>query len=204
MNKVQRRDGWVNVYPNFKAAWQGVGLVCPSLSPMSLGPINHGQPGLPLSLNLENFHQGSKMFPQETKESFEDMRQMMYLDAIPRRHKFGRKGTVNESGQTTNIPKYFVWLGRDGKEHHLDYITSRQFYCNFYERLTSNNKDFLYLKQLIDEGYNLQICGPDAHNMVDPEVAYLDSSSPFGHERVLVTLLAGLEKPWLKYKTFEF
>jgi hypothetical protein len=57
----------------------------------------------------------------------------------------------------------------------------------------------------------LQICGPDAYgvsivskNGIEEE--YLNPKVPFGHERVLLTILT-LEPedyPWRKYKTFEF
>jgi hypothetical protein len=44
------RPGWTNVYPNFYDDSKGrgaTGLVMKQLSPMSLGPVRHGQPGLP-------------------------------------------------------------------------------------------------------------------------------------------------------------
>jgi hypothetical protein len=197
--KVDRRDGWINVYPNFKSSWQGIGLVYTTLSPMSLGPVEHGQPGLPPAFNIENFHQGSKMYGDESKADFEKLRLTMYCDPKPHRHKLNKEGKPYP-----NAPMYFVWIDRDGKEHHLSYVESRQFYCNFYDRLTENSGELAYLRQLLDQGYNLQICGPDAYSMDDVEKAYLNPNQPFGHERVLTVLLTEAEKPWLKYKTFEF
>src|SRR5205085_6463306 len=156
--------------------WQGMGLVRPSLSPMSIGPIDHGQPGLPPSLNLENFHQGNKKFPCETVEQFLETRLALYQSPFPQRHKFKGVG---------NIPEFSVWIDKNGVQWQIDYITSRQFYCNFYERFVSIHQDFQELRSLLEQGYDLVICGPDAHSMNDVNEAYLNPVNPFGHERVL-------------------
>ena len=52
--------GYLKVFPNFKHQNRTDGYGCAALSPMSLGSVVHGQPGLNPALNLENFHQGSK------------------------------------------------------------------------------------------------------------------------------------------------
>lgn len=124
-----------------------------------------------------------------------------YNDPIPHRHKY--RGT----GDNPNIPLYFIWVDKGGKEHRLTYIESRQFYCNFYERFALESKDFLYIKSLVMSGVNIQICGYDAAPLVGSiEEEYLNPRVPFGHERVLYTLLMvpPEEYPWRKYKTFEF
>lgn len=54
--------GYINIFPNFKHGNRRDGIGLPSLSPKSIGPVDHGQPGLPLALNLENFHQGNKVY----------------------------------------------------------------------------------------------------------------------------------------------
>lgn len=102
-------------------------------------------------------------------------------------------------------------MDKTGQIHYLDYVRSRQFYCNFYERLAKVHPDFLELMKLQNNGVNLQICGYDgfAISSADPveiERAYLDPSVPFGHERVLYALLHLKENeyPWRKYKTFDF
>ncbi len=46
------------VFPNYKHQARTDGFGCSSLSPKSMGPVHHGQPGLPIALNLENMHQG--------------------------------------------------------------------------------------------------------------------------------------------------
>lgn len=59
-------------------------------------------------------------------------------------------------------------------------------------------------------GTNLAICGYDAYDMAPTREAiyaeYLSPRFPFGHERVLIAMLALPEKewPWVVFKTFEF
>lgn len=184
--------GYLKVFPNFKHQNRQDGFGCSRLSPMSLGPIHHMQPGLPPAKNLENFYQGSKCFLGEMTNGipsaiFHQNRLQWYQDSTPHRHKI--KGEK---------PAFFVWVDKEGKEYHLDYINSRQFYCKFYEELASKEEDFAKLKYWRSLGYNLQICGYDADPASDMDLAYLDPSKPFGHEKVLLCLLLGIA-PWRKY-----
>lgn len=198
MKPVISCAGYINVFPNYRHANRTDGLGLATLSPMRLGPVEHGQPGLPAAETIEGFHQYSKWFAVESREQFEESRLQGYATKEPERRKF------------PGVPLYFVWLDQEGKEHHLDYVTSRQFYCNFYERLVLKEKEFAFLKELHESGDNLQICGYDGYAMgATPEgieAAYLNEKEPFGHERVLLTMLL-LEEgdyPWRKYKTFDF
>lgn len=221
MSEVLLKDGYLNIFPNFKHLNRKDGLGIPSLSPMSIGPIQHNQPDLPVSLNLENFHQGNKVFPDEVDDSNNPLPSFfktqidMYNDATPHRHKVNahkiikkenKKGDKKEK-KNKNIPLYSIWVLSNGDKVKLSYFESRQFYCNYYERATAHNPDFLLLKAKINDGYNLQICGYDAYDVIkSPEEHYLDTSRPFGHELVLYTMLV-LDKsdyPWRKYKTFNF
>lgn len=124
MKTPEEIPGFWKVFPNFKHGGRMDGLGCRTLSPMYLGPVNHGQPGLPPALNIENFHQGSKCFREEVTvagypgELYHLNRLAWYQDPTPHRHKY--KG---------NAPLYFAWVGKDGKENYLDYVLSRQFYC---------------------------------------------------------------------------
>eukprot|EP01116_Phalansterium_solitarium_P003567 TRINITY_DN14388_c0_g1_i1.p1 TRINITY_DN14388_c0_g1~~TRINITY_DN14388_c0_g1_i1.p1 ORF type:complete len:305 (-),score=61.42 TRINITY_DN14388_c0_g1_i1:264-1178(-) len=204
MKSVPFVDGYLKVFPNFKHQSRTDGFGCKSLSPMSLGPVEHGQPGLPASKNLENFHQGSKCFPNEAdaaknpSDVFKSSRLASYNDPIPHRHK--------TAGGKANKPLFFVWCDRDGTEHKLGYVKSRQFYCTFYERLAAT-QDFVHLRELLAAGTNLQICGYDAVPINGTvEEAYLDPSAPFGHERVLYAMLTEPEAkwPWRLHKTFDF
>ena len=205
MHNVPLVSGVLNVFPNIKHQSRSDGFGCMRLSPMHLGPVEHGQPGLPPALNIENFHQGSKCFPAETNpvsndptELFYQNRLSFYTDSVPHRHKFKKV-----------IPCYFIWVDKDNKEHKLSYIESRQFYCNFYERLAAREQDFAKLCTFINEGTDICICGYDAAPLKpgeSTEEAYLDPSRPFGHERVLFTMLSTEPNtwPWRKHKTFDF
>jgi len=209
MKNPKLKDGILNVFPNFKHNNRTDGLGLPNLSPKSIGPIDHGQKDLPIALNLENFHQGSKVFSDEVdsngkvSSSFYETQKLMFEDSVPHRHKSNAKGK--------NVPLFFVWKVGE-VEHYLTYIESRQFYCNFYERKVSVMPDFAYLVKLVKAGYNICLCGYDAY-MPDRslEEHYLDPSRPFGHELVLYTMLMFeincLDKsdfPWRLHKTFEF
>jgi len=215
-------EGYLNVFPNNKHQNRKDGFGCSSLSPMRLGPVDHGQPGLPPALNLENFHQGNKCFKEElekdAKKVFEqdnlntipnpskrffETQLKIYNDPIPHRHKAeARKITKGNK----NIPVYSVWKRKDSSIKKCSYIESRQFYCTFYQRLAIQTQDFKTLVKMINDGYNLNIVGYDAFEVTDIGKHYLDPDRPFGHELVLYTLLATDEKeyPWLKYKTEEF
>lgn len=206
MKNVGYVDGVVNVFPNFKHGGRKDGLGLPSLSPKSIGPILHNQPGLPVALNLENFHQGNKVFPcevdekGEVKKAFFDTQMAMYKDAVPHRHK--------EAADGKNVPLYSLWKDKEGGVHKISYFVSRQFYCVYYERATLENPDFLRLKEMVDKGYNLRICGYDAYEPGNKgmEECYCDITRPFGHELVLYAMLTESQEnwPWRKYKTFDF
>jgi hypothetical protein len=78
---------------------------------------------------------------------YEKNRLEFYKDTVAHRHKYHGKE------KNKNIPKYFVWLDKEGKEHHLSYVESRQFYCNFYERLAEQQEDFRVLQKKLEDGY---------------------------------------------------
>ena len=204
MKEVEKTPGYLNIFPNYKHGKRTDGLGMPSLSPMSMGPINHGQPNLPPAKNLENMHQFSKVFPSEVdahgnpKPEFYQAQIDMYLDPVPHRHKA-------TSGHK-NAPVYSVWVTPEGKELHLSYIESRQVYTHFYEQFAFKSPDFHKLKQMIQDGYNLQICGYDSYQPThDLETHYLDPSRPFGHELVLYTLLTESPPyPWQIHQTISF
>lgn len=199
-SKLEPLEGYLDVYPNGMATYQGIGLVLPKLSPMIIGPINHGQIDLPPAKNLENFHQFSKFYSKlESKEEFKISQIKGFNDPIPHRRKFSSSSVR---------PDYFVWIdNKEGKEVHLDYFTSRQFYCNFYQRGIQKSKELKQLIDLLNDGYNLRICGPDAHPLKGGSFeSYLDTSVPRGHEFCLYEILTNTkgDYPWLKFKTFDF
>ena len=202
MHPVELKPGYLNIFPNFKHGGRKDGLGMPSLSPMSMGPIEHHQPGLPPARNLEDLHQSNKAFPSEVDAlgqptpAFYQTQLAMYQDPIPHRHK--------EASLKKNVPLYSVWKTKEGRELHLTYIESRQVYCHYYEQFATRSPDFRHLQQLIKDGYNLQICGYDAYVPTRTmEEHYLDPSRPFGHELVLYTMLtmSPEEYPWHKHTT---
>lgn len=211
MKAVPSLSGYRNVFPNNRHENRKDGIGCAALSPMRLGPVQHGQPGLPDARNIENYWQSSKCFAEEadkhggTAQLFYANRLRLYEDETPHRYKY--RGTQANS----NVPLYFVWVSPDGEEHHLSYVESRQFYCTFYDRLARQTPEYARLEAMLADGYNLQLCGYDAHPVGEEpgavERAYLDASVPFGHERVLYAMLTcppgqEHELPWKKHVTF--
>lgn len=196
-SKVTPEDGVLDVYPNYMSTYQGIGMVCSELSPMSIGPIKHGQKDLPEAKNLENFYQYSKFYSKlENKEKFKELQIAGFNDVTPHRRKYNK----------TDIPDYFVWCDNTG-EHHLTYLEARQFYCNYYQRGIENNIQFLYLKDLMSKGYNLRICGPDAYDLKSTSLeSYTDTTVPRGHEFCIYEMLTNSkgDYPWIIMKTFDF
>ncbi|KYR01197.1 hypothetical protein DLAC_02314 [Tieghemostelium lacteum] len=202
--------GYRKVFPNFKHGPRKDGLGMPSLSPMSLGPVEHGQPVVPVSLNIENFHQGSKCFQKDLEsdgktvgKTYEESRNKMFQDSEPHRHKY------KDGKGKPLLPLFFVWIDSKSKQHYLNALQCRQFYCNFYERLVSQQDDFKKLQQLKNSGVNLQIIGYDARPVKPDDILleYQNTKLPFGHELVLATMLwfdDPQQYPWRKFKTFDF
>ena len=62
----QHINGYMKIFPNSKHGGREDGLGIPELSPMLLGPVKYD--GIHDCLNLENFHQGNKVFPNEVDE----------------------------------------------------------------------------------------------------------------------------------------
>ena len=73
-----------------------------------------------------------------------------------------------------------------------------------FENLKENLGDFQTLKEWVQHGINLQIVGYDAYPVTDTLWNhYLDTSTPFGHELVLYTLLTESnpeQYPWNLYR----
>lgn len=211
MKEPEHIDGYLKVFPNYKHGNRKDGFGCSSLSPKSIGPINHGQPELPIALNLENFWQFSKVFKNESDEKgnplpiFYQTQIKGYLDPIRHRHK----EVIKKFKGNKNIPLYFIWRIKDNnkigyKELHLSYYESREIYCKFYEKLTKNNEALKGLKCALKSGYNLQIIGYDSYDVKNKDIyeCYKNTSKPFGHELVLYCLLTIKKKenyPWNKF-----
>lgn len=212
--------GTLNVFPNFKHGNRKDGFGCPDLSPKSMGPVSHGQPGLPDALTIENYHQFNKVFPHEVSEdgsplpTFHSTRLAGYLDPVPHRHKLN---AVQRSGlANVNIPVYSVHLDIHGHERRFSYLESRAFYCRQYELLAPSQPSFIELRHRLDEGTDMRIVGYDGYEPTSMpgvgesnlerqlEACYRDISRPFGHELVLYTMLAltlddASRFPWNQY-----
>ena len=140
------------------------------------------------------------------KDLFFENQKKWFQDPIPHRHK------------SKEYCHGWLWTRKDGSQQLFKYVQSRQFYCNFYERLATEQKEYKRLKNLVKKGINLIIIGYDGLDIESYgkktytfeekiEKLYLDPSRPFGHELCLVTMLSfenPEEYPWRKYKTEEF
>lgn len=207
MKKPENLDGYLKIFPNFKHQNRKDGFGCSSLSPKALGPVKHKMPGLPVALNIENYHQFAKIFSFEvknrkTREQAKQLRVEAYKSTIPHRHKYDIKTLKQYGNGNANIPLYSVYYDQDSREHRYTYIQCRYFYCHWYEKLAKKTEDFEELCRLIDDGYNLQIVGYDGFEPSDLYDHYLDDSRPFGHELVLYSLLViddPAEYPWNRY-----
>lgn len=174
------------------------GIPMRELSPMFLGPVEHGEADLPPANNLENYYQFAKVYPQEVdesgtiKEEFYHRRRASYQSS-PMRHKF--PGSLER-------PLYSLYQGR---RH--DYLGGRTIYCRLYAQLVG--RALSKLRELRKDGYNLRICGYDAFPFTSAgkdyatlcaEFAahYADLEKPFGHEAVIAALLylRAVDYPW--------
>jgi hypothetical protein len=195
------------------------------LSPKQMGPVEHGQPGLPPACSIENLHQGNKVFPfmataaENPKPIWYQVRKGMYEDEYPYRHQHEyldkhpelmEKQGIDVPKQRVNAPLYSIWLKPDGKEVRLSYVESRQVYCHFYEHFARSNQEFTHLQDLLANGTDLCIVGYDGKDgeftMKELHQWYLDPTHPFGHEAVLTTLLLESDPrryPWRMHQTLD-
>src|SRR5690606_18513252 len=129
-------------------------LGMPELSPMSLGPVEHHFPDVPIAVSIENFHQGSKMFPidldnngEPTDEALE-FRDEFYQDPVPHRHKYSAKDLPKGN---KNIPEYSLMVDRNNNYIGFKYLDSRWFYSVWYEYLAKQTKSYQELVNLIED-----------------------------------------------------
>lgn len=206
---VEYVEGFLAVFPNIKHGQRADGFGCPNLSPMSLGPVKHFMPNLPVALTIENFHQFSKIYDfeiaaNETKTIFKPE----YVKTVatgfvsrPQRHKYS-KTIIKENGGSL-IPVYSLFYDRQGHEHRYSYLECRYFYRKMYEKLAEKVTELEELRNMLKNGNNLQIVGYDGYHVdKDLMTCYLDTSKPYGHELVLYTLLTITDPelyPWNIY-----
>lgn len=212
--------GYMPIFPNNKHG-NAFGYPCgdfSGLSPMRLGPVRHGQASLPDAMNIENYHQCNKVFPNEILPNtpcdcprsarwahmkaapiFYSKRLQAYLDVVPHRHKYddAKLKAANKAyvKGNKNVPLYSVHeIGNE--ERHFTYVESRYFYCIQMETLIGSTRqaEWQRLQDYLARGYALQIVGYDAFRptATDSDALYAhyqDGSRPFGHEMVILTIL---------------
>eukprot|EP01125_Pyxidicula_operculata_P004970 TRINITY_DN1835_c0_g1_i1.p1 TRINITY_DN1835_c0_g1~~TRINITY_DN1835_c0_g1_i1.p1 ORF type:complete len:269 (-),score=39.59 TRINITY_DN1835_c0_g1_i1:39-845(-) len=204
--------GYLMVFPNYKHGGRADGIGYPDLSPMRLGPVEHGQPGVVQCLNIENYHQFNKCYSWEYDNKsgqildvFFKRRDQAYRDSTPHRHKFDKQFIDNQvqiDPSALRTPLFTVHLDSEGGQRRYNYQQCRWFYCHQYEILASKTESFADLKQKVEEGYNIQIMGYDARHVDNISQAYLDTRYPFGHELVLLAMLTiddPSQYPWNVY-----
>lgn len=230
MKPAPHVPGYLKVFPNYRHGNRVDGFGCATLSPKSLGPVNHGMPDWPQALNLENYHQGAKIFPCETysiekiawssgKLIHPDaiaLRKQLYKDPTPYRHKYQYPG-MKKLGVDPTVKQQHLFSvfyhTKTGKERRYTDLECRYFYCHWYEILTKGKKELEELQAKIKKGYNLQIIGYDGRRIerLNPEESlteclyryYLDESLPYGHELVLYTILTISDRqdyPWNRFR----
>jgi hypothetical protein len=208
MKHPEYTSGYLNIFPNRNHQNRRDGFGCASLSPMNLGPINHGMPNLPPSLNLENYHQYAKIWSFEldeygniTEEALKQRAKIYNCDNAYR-HKYSKKFIRDYLGKI-EPPLYSAHYSSNGVLHKYNYVQSRYFYCHFYELLAKQTYDYKQLIKYRNKGYNLCIVGFDGYNVVQPLYEYYcDTNYIFGHELVLYSLLTidqAENYPWNRY-----
>ena len=205
MKKPEIMEGVLNIFPNFKHQNRKDGYGCAKLSPKSLGPIKHNMINLPEAKNLENYHQFAKFWKFELDvngkvlDEYLQKRIEGYNNTEPFRHKYTKK-IVLEKNDGEITPEFSVFYDKDGKQHNYTYLECRYFYCKFYEELAKLEADFIFLKEKLKKGYNLNIVGYDGYKPKEDYMEmYLDTNKSFGHEMVLYILLKEEDRtkyPW--------
>ena len=215
--------GYFNVFPLYDEGDREDGFVCSGLSPMYMGPFETNQPGhLPVQ-NLENFRQGNKVFLHNIKQESS----VYMLSLWHNRMKFyANKIPHSQNLQENNKLFYTLLYDLEGNSRTYGIVESRYFYCRMYseyllediseplQRKDSSvaiisgkreisKEQFVTLQNLLSNGYNLNICGPDAYDILDTvDEAYRDVEYPYSQERILYTLLTTPpdKYPWENYR----
>lgn len=177
---------------------KGKGQIGNALSPFNVEvPVSmmgwatsDGEPAserLPLPQKLELVWQAAKVAQGEPWSDYFSRRARIYAGKTPKRRYVDRDAGIAGAcfgPQSAGL---------------VQYVPSRVFYCRAYEQAVREVPEFEFLADLVAEGFNLLLLGPDGHPMeTTPEAvkeAYADAKLQFGHERVLVAMLRQ-ESPW--------
>lgn len=202
-------SGAMTILPNYRAKtrWDNV-TPMPDLSPFLLGPVEHGNPEVPPIKSMENWWQWSKVFADEYDEENDRVLPLFQQRLVDRAQKEGSRHK-----QRGVAPLFAIHYVPEADEtRRFPYIESRYFYCTQYEKLTRHSNDLTLLRLWIHQGYSVVIAGYDGFDYgcdVAPDKMadllyerYLDPTRPFGHEMVLVALVAlrhTEDYPWNRY-----
>ena len=136
-----------------------------------------------------------------------------FAEGRAQRHKDASMVGVPKGGKRLT-PAYSLWVNpTTGKHYAHTYIESRFIYCHHYARLATPKRAFQLLKRNLARGYDICLWGYDGQ-MLDIDLAattqreivhllterYLDPSRNFGHELVLMCMLAikdPKQYPWI-------
>lgn len=204
-------DGYVAVFPNEKHGGRQDGIGVPELSPKVMGPVDHGEPGVPQALTIEAYHQFCRVYKHEVNESgglapewYEYRDRGFTTPGMSRwRHKFHpyKKQHLEYLAKLGDVdkPLYAVHVMADGSERKYNYVENRVFYCTWYEKIALETAEYQGLMDGLSGGYNLQIFGYDAIVELNEGNAlemYLDERKAFGHESVLYCMLTMQKDKW--------
>jgi hypothetical protein len=195
---AQPAVGYYPVYPEWGLSKPpSDGFACAELSPQSLGPIEHGQPGLPPAKNLVNLWLGSACFATDLDDNgnpsdvFYSNRLAFYQDHEPYHSVCQQVDSLN--------PAFFVWVNPQGVETRLTPLEFRRIYCTIYEHLVLPHPRFAFISTLVAKHVNVQLCiygaVPFGYDCDSAEDAYLDPNESFGYERILHTMLTLRQNP---------
>lgn len=192
--------GYMNIFTSIKHGNRKDGITCRKLLPLYLGPVKHNEPNYPDARTISSYREYS-IIRKKTDNRDDYRKNGFFTDCISvSTYEKNRKDYDNEKNYIS------VYTTLDGKEkREFNHIESRFFYCKAYEALLKDNKKFKRLKQMLQCGINLRICGFDVYFDANKTLYehYCNIKEPFEHELILYTLLTIHNKneyPWNIYK----
>mmetsp|Transcript_4367 Transcript_4367/g.8746 ORF Transcript_4367/g.8746 Transcript_4367/m.8746 type:complete len:336 (-) Transcript_4367:167-1174(-) len=199
-------DGFVSVY-----VAKGFGEIGNQLSPFFL-PV---PPGLLTGMTVDGSDAGKSLFSNDCKnvplelwwQSAKVCDHELIKDGggVPGPNFFSRRAAIYSEGVAKR--RYVrggiagAWLGGTL----VPWVESRVWYCTAYEHSAAMTCAFAFLQNLVVQGVNLLLLGPDGFPLGSGadsapsdnglDAVYHSEDHPFGHERVLVAMLRG-QRPW--------
>ena len=163
------------------------------VSPMYIGPVEHGEIGAPPAKSLDNLVRYSLVWEHEFDRALGQPTQEWYQRraagfALPQGERY-TSGSFKRQLHTHKQPIGSWWGGRL-----LSIVAARiELECKLYARLVKTVPLYHDLELMVHDGYNLQLFGYDAFDLdaehMHPLEVLRDTSLRFGHEFVLYGLL---------------